>query len=364
MKRVIAVVLGVVLWAQPSVAQLARGSSALPAQTRSAALPAQAKTVADRFFTDKRLAETRALLVLVDGQVVYERYGPGFSASTRLIGWSMSKSVTATLVGDLVDKGRLLLDAPAPVKEWRGDKRGAITTRQLLHMSSGLAHQEATDRPEDDHTVRILFTDRAADAAGYSAAMPLESAPGTVFEYSTATTKILSRIVGDAVAPGVTVPDARRAKMWAYLRDRLGPMMPSLVCEFDAAGTMLGGSLCHATARDWAAFGQMYLEGGVAGGRQVVSPAWVRFVQTPAPTNAQYGGHFWLNRGKPSETEVALFPSQGPADAYAAVGHLGQYVIIVPSKKLVLVRLGNTLDPALGSVRVALGRLVNAVPNG
>ena len=334
------------VWAVPSVAQL----------------PAEAKLVADRFFTDARLGETRALLVLVGGKPVYERYGRGFSASTKLIGWSMSKSVTATLVGGLVDSGRLRLDARAPVLEWAGDGRRAITLRHLLHMSSGLAHQEATARPEDDHTVRILFTDRAGDAAGYSARMPLESPPGTVFEYSTATTKILSRIVGDAVAPGVVSAEKRRAAMWAYMRDRLGPVMPGLVCEFDAAGTMLGGSLCHAPARDWAAFGQMYLDGGIYAGRRVVSEKWVDFVRTPAATNPQYGGHFWLNRGMAAADQVALFPSQGPDDAYAAVGHLGQYVIVVPSKNMVVVRLGRTWDPELGPVRVALGRLVNSFP--
>lgn len=335
--------------------------AALPAVPSLAQLHADAKLVADRFFTDPRLGETRALLVLHNGVPVYARYAPGFSASTRLIGWSMSKSVTATLVGTLVDSGRLRLDGGAPIGEWAADPRSAISVRHLLHMSSGLAHQEASARPEDDHTVRILFTDRAADAAGYSVRMPLAAEPGTVFEYSSATSKILSRIVGDAVAPGASA-DKRRGATWAYIRDRLGTVMPSLVCEFDASGTVLGGSLCHATAPDWAAFGQLYLDGGVARGKQVVSPEWVDFVRTPAPTNPQYGGHFWLNRGSPPADQVALFPSQGPADAFAAVGHLGQYVIVVPSKQLVVVRLGRTWDPLLGPVRVALGRLVNSLP--
>ncbi len=333
----------------------------LAAQPSLAQLNPDAKQVADRFFTDPRLGETRAMVILQNGVPVYERYAPGFAASTRLIGWSMSKSVTATLVGALVDSGRLRLDARAPVAEWAQDKRSAITLRQLLNMSSGLAHQEASARPEDDHTVRILFTDRAADAAGFSARMPLEATPGSRFEYSTATTKIISRMIGDTVAPGGSA-DKRRAATWALLRNRLGGVMPSLVCEFDASGTLLGGSLCHATARDWAAFGQMYLGGGIAGGKRIVSPLWVEFVRTQAPTNPQYGGHFWLNRGKPTEDEVALFPSQGPADAYAAVGHLGQYVIVVPSKDLVVVRLGRTWDPELAPVRVALGRLVNSLP--
>ena len=150
-----------------------------------------------------------------------------------------------------------------------------------------------------------------------------------------------------------------------FITTRLaGPAaMPSLLCEYDPQGHLLGGSFCHASARDWSNFGQLYLNKGIVAGREVVSPAWVAFVQTPAPTNAGYGGQFWLNRVPTKPHETALFADQGPADAYAAIGHLGQYVIIVPSKNLVVVRLGKTQDDVLKPVKVALGRLVNAMPN-
>ena len=153
--------------------------------------------------------------------------------------------------------------------------------------------------------------------------------------------------------------------MRAHMLDRLirPAGMTSLVCEFDAAGTMLGGSLCHATAHDWARFGQMYLHGGVVKGRQVVPAEWVSFVRTPAKTDGGYGGHFWLNRARPAGSDPALFPEAGPPDAYAAIGHLGQYVVVVPSKRLVVVRLGKTLDDRLAPVRQAIGRLVNAFPD-
>jgi CubicO group peptidase (beta-lactamase class C family) len=138
--------------------------------------------------------------------------------------------------------------------------------------------------------------------------------------------------------------------------------MASLLCEFDPQGNLYGGSLCFATARDWAAFGQLYLDGGVVAGVQVVRPDWVRFVREPSPTNPGYGGQFWLNRRQVSGQDNALFWRAGPADAFAALGHLGQYVIVVPSKRIVVVRLGKTQDDDLQPVRNALSKLVNSFP--
>ena len=333
----------------------------------AAPLPPAARDAVEAFFTRPTLAETRALVVLRDGAPVVERYGPGYGPDNRFISWSMAKSVTSTLVGQLVAEGKFSLDAPAPVPEWHrtpGDPRAKITLRQLLHMSSGLRHTEGGDPIYDADTVRILFTDRAGDAAGATAAQPLEAPPGTRYEYSTATSMLLARIVGQTIAPDAKTAAERRRAMRRYMVERLikPAGMPSLVCEFDAAGTMLGGSLCHATARDWARFGQMYLDNGVVAGRQVVPPAWVSFVRTPSLTDGGYGGHFWLNRPRPEGRDEALFPQAGPPDAFAAIGHLGQYVVIVPSKRLVVVRLGKTQDEELGPVRQALGRLVSVFP--
>ncbi len=331
-----------------------------------AAMPLAAQVPAvDRFFTEPGLAETRAVIVMQDGQVVAERYRRGYGPATRLIGWSMSKSITSTLIGQLVGEGRLRLDAPAPVPEWAGDERAKITLRQLLHMSAGLQHDELGNPDvQDSDTNRALFADKAEDAAAFAATRSLQSAPGTVYNYSSLTSIILSAIAVRTIAPGATTPDARRAAMRAYLKSHLvDPVMPSLVCEFDAAGTMVGGSFCHATARDWANFGQMYLDSGRFQGRMIVPPAWVAFVQTPAPTNASYGGHFWLNRPDANMKRPALFPNQGPADTYAAVGHLGQWVTITPSKRLIVVRLGKTQDDVLPPVKAALGQLVNSFPD-
>lgn len=340
--------------AAPVRAQLAQPVAAV-------ALPA-----ADAFFADPALGETRALIVMQNGKRIYERYAPGYGPGNRFISWSMAKSVTSTLVGDLVSDGKLELDLPAPVPAWRAtadDPRAAITLRQLLHMSSGLKHIES-DPPETADTNRALFADKSADIIAHAVAAPLESKPGTVFEYSTLTTHILADIVGRTIAPEATTPAARRKAMRDFIIARLsGPAgMPSLLCEYDPQGHLLGGSFCHASARDWGNFGQLYLNKGIVAGRQVVSPAWVDFVRTPAPANAGYGGQFWLNRVPTKPHETALFADQGPADAFAAIGHLGQYVIIVPSKNLVVVRLGKTQDDVLKPVKAALGRLVNSVP--
>jgi CubicO group peptidase (beta-lactamase class C family) len=345
-----------------AAAQPARAPIAPPAAI-PATRPASALAAADAFFTDPALGETRALIVLQGGRRIYERYGTGIGPGTRLVSWSMAKSITSTLIGELVGDGRLELDTPAPVPEWKGDARGRTTLRQLLHMASGVKHDEAGPQPEKSDTNRALFADTSADIYKAAVAEPAQVPPGTRFQYNTLTTHILARIVADAVAPGAA-PDARRRAMRGFIAERLSAPagMASLLCEFDPAGNVYGGSLCHATARDWAAFGQLYLDNGVVAGVQVVRPDWVRFVTTPAAVNGGYGGQFWLNRQQISGKDDVLFVGQGPADAYAAIGHLGQYVIIVPSRRLVVVRLGKTQDEALGPVRAALGRLVNSVP--
>mgnify|MGYP002778040314 CR=1 FL=1 len=344
-------------------AQPATATSSVPARIPAAA-PASALPAADAFFTDPALAETRALIVLQDGKRIYERYAPGYGPGTRLISWSMAKSITSTLIGELVGDGRLELDTPAPVPEWKGDARGKTTLRQLLHMASGVRHLEAGPEPEKSDTNRALFADTSADIYRAAVAEPAEVPPGTRFQYNTLTTHIVARIVSDAVAGPKATPDARRRAVRAFINERLAQPagMASLLCEFDPAGNLYGGSLCHATARDWAAFGQMYLDGGVVAGVQVVRPDWVTFVRTPSPANPGYGGQFWLNRKPANGKDEALFWRKGPPDAYAAIGHLGQYVIVVPSKRLVVVRLGKTQDDVLQPVRDGLAKLVNAIP--
>ena len=295
--------------------------------------------------------ETRALIVMHNGEIVAERYAPGFDKDTPLIGWSMSKSVTAVLIGLLITDGRLQLDDPAPVPHWQspGDPRGAITIRHLLHMSAGLDHTEALG-PEskkevyDGDATRMLFLDGAADMAGYAEKRMLEAKPGTKYEYSTATTVILADIITRALTDSDD-PKVRAAAVTEFAKGRLfDPVgMDSMAMEFDAAGTMVGGSYIHATARDWAKFGELLRNNGSVRGAQIVPGSWIRWMKEPAPTNAAYGGQIWRNVARTDgQDEVILFPGLAPSNTIAAQGHYGQYVITSPDQRLTVVRLGFT----------------------
>ncbi len=335
------------------------------AQAASARAPDTIPETAARLLFDAPgVSGTRAAVVMQDGKIIAEQYAPGFSASTRLVSWSMAKSITSTMIGILVDQKKLSLDQFAPIPAWQkpGDPRGKITIADMLHMSSGLQHQESgdTDVPiEKADTTQFLFGTSAGDFVAAASARPLESPPSTVFEYSTATTVLLGFIAGNVIT-AETDPQKRRHAIAVWLRHYIFEPagMPSAVAEFDARGNFLGGSLVHATARDWANFGQTYLNNGIGpAGKRVVSKAWVTYARKPAATDPTYGAHFWLNTprtGKPSN----LFPEYGPPDAYAAIGHLGQYVVIVPSQRLVVVRLGKTRDDQLDAVQKSLGLAV------
>jgi CubicO group peptidase (beta-lactamase class C family) len=298
----------------------------------------------DALFTDPAAAETRAVVVMRDGRIVAERYAPGYHENTRFISWSMAKTVTGVMTGMLVSDGRLRLDESAPVPEWErpGDPRGEITLRQLLQMRSGLRHVEAGDPPYRSDEVRMLFLDGRDDMARYAESQPLEHEPGAKWVYSTATSVILADLAARALAPGGDA-EARRHAVSDYLRTRLfEPVgMRSMAPEFDAAGTMVGGSLIQGTARDWARFGEFLRNKGAVGGAQLVPRQWIEFMTTPSPRESQYGAQVWLNR-KPTTDKAELFPDQGPRDLFACSGHLGQYVMVSPSRHLVVVRLGMT----------------------
>lgn len=318
----------------------------------------------DALFTRDDLGETRALVVLHEGDLVAERYGEEFSAETRLVGWSMSKSVTAVLLGMLVADGRLRLDDPAPVENWQrpGDPRGEITLRHLLQMRSGLRHEEKADPVYSSAEVRMLYRDGRGDMAAWAEAQPLEHEPGSQFAYSTPTSVILADIATDLIAPDAK-PAARQQAMAQFLASRLGaPLgMDSLMGEYDAAGTLIGGSYIWANARDWGRFGEFLRHGGSVAGAQIVPRGWIEFMTSPSPRAPDYGAQLWLNRDSGTDRSV-LFAERGPDDAFAAVGHLGQYVIVVPSRRLTLVRLGKTDEEDRAALVDALADIVALYP--
>lgn len=281
--------------------------------------------------------QTKAVVVVRDGRLVAEHYAPGVGPDTLLLSWSMAKSVTMALVGALVRDGRLDPSAPAPVPEWRkeGDPRAAITLDMLLRQSSGLAFDETYGATND--VSRMLFTQ--PDTGAYAAAMPLAFPPDAHWSYSSGTSNVIGRIVRDAFGGDVAamVDYANTA-----LFDPAG--MTSAFFEPDASGSFIGSSYAYMTARDWARFGELFRRDGEWEGRRLLPEGWVRYATTPTPAapRGEYGAHWWLNAGPPGDPGARRWPAI-PAEVYAARGHSGQWVAIVPSARLVVVRLGLTV---------------------
>lgn len=322
---------------------------ALAAVTADAGAPRdQLARQIDDLFTAEGIGETRAVVVMANGKLAAERYGPGYSKDTRFISWSMAKTVTGVLIGMLVADGKLSLDEPAPVPLWQrpGDPRGEITLRHLLQMRGGLRHTESGNPPYESSEVRMLFLDGRDNMAKWAEEQPLEAEPGKQFEYSSNTSVILADIAARALTDS-DKPEARRKAVADYLQVRLfGPLgMTSMVPEFDASGTLIGGSLMHATARDWAKLGEfLRLKGRAPGGEQLVPQRWVEAMVTPSPASPHYGFQTWLNRPIPGvpPSEHPLFPDRAPQSLFSLIGHMGQYVLVSPEQRVVLVRLGHS----------------------
>ena len=282
--------------------------------------------------------KTRAVIVVYEGRLVAERYAPGFHKDMPLLGWSMSKSVTNALVGIQVKNQGLDIIAPAPVAEWQNDSdpRRKITLDQLLSMSDGLEFKEIYG-PLRDVTYMLY---ESYDFAAYAADKPLEAKPDTKWNYSSGTANIIARIVRQTAEK--TYPE-----YYTFIRDQLFHKigMISAVMEPDSSGTFVGSSYTFATPRDWARFGLLYLEDGIWQGERILPQDWVKYTTTPTPQapRGEYGALFWLNAGSPSDPEDRRWPS-APQDTFAALGFQEQKVIIIPSKKLVLVRFGATTD--------------------
>ena len=339
--------------------------AALKAVTPDAGAPRKelARAV-DTLFTDPALGETRAVVVMANGKIAAERYAPGYGPGTRFISWSMAKTITATMIGLLVSDGRLALDEPASIPRWQrpGDPRAAITIRHLLQMRSGLDHTEAGEVPVESSEVRMLFLDGRDDMAQWAEEQPLEAEPGAKFEYSSNTTVILADIAARILTDNSRDPETRRRAVADYLHARLfEPLgMTSMVPEFDAAGTLIGGSLMHATARDFAKFGEFLRNKGSVGGAQLVPRQWVEAMVTPSPRSPHYGFQTWLNR--PVENSP-LFPTRAPPTLFAMIGHMGQYVLISPEQRLTVVRLGHSDDAQRQALMPKLADLVELYPS-
>jgi CubicO group peptidase (beta-lactamase class C family) len=275
----------------------------------------------------------RAIVVVHRGRIVAEDYGVGFNAQLPLLGWSMSKTVTAALSGTVIKAGKLRLDQDRLLTQWDNDGRAAITVAQLMSMSSGLHFNE--DYGDVSDVTRMLYLQ--PDMAGFAASQKLDAKPGTRFHYSTGTAVILSRIWQNAIG------DRQAALDWPR-KALFGPLgMGSAVLETDEAGTFVGGSYLYATARDWARFGQFLLQDGKWNGRQILPEGFAAMMHAPSQADAVYGqGMTWL-AGPASEQKAGDDQAYGlPADTYWLEGHDGQTVTVIPSADLVVVRMGLT----------------------
>jgi CubicO group peptidase (beta-lactamase class C family) len=296
---------------------------------------------------------TRALVVVHKGRIVAERYAPGFAAEMPLIGWSMTKAALNALIGLRVKDGKLTVGDEDLLPEWigSGDPRSDISLDDLLRMSSGLAFDEGYGDPLADVT-QMLFV--APDKVKFAAEKPLLYPPGEHFDYASGTSVILAGILRGTFRDE---DDYLR-----YPRERLfGPLfMRSALIEPDAAGTFVASSLMYATARDFARLGLLYLQDGVWQGERILPEGWVAYSLTPtkgAP-DASYGAHIWL---KLPESERMGEPPM-PADAYYFLGHEEQIVAIVPSRELLIVRLGRTPEGGAWDHARDLAPIVAAFP--
>jgi CubicO group peptidase (beta-lactamase class C family) len=280
--------------------------------------------------------QVRAIVIMRDGKIIAERYAQGIGPDTPLLSYSVSKSVINALIGILVRQGKLDVNAPAPVAAWSSptDPRHAITLDQLLRMTSGLNLEESDSG--FDPVSRMLFIE--PDMAAYAEKAKLIAKPGQTWEYTSGNTLIVSSIVRDAVG-------GHAADVLSFAHRELFDLvgMQHVTVEFDDAGTPIGSTRILASARDWARFGELYLDDGVVDGKRIFPEGWVRYSTTPT-LDSPYGAGFWINAGQHPDARGRVQAGM-PADSYFASGLFGQRVVIVPSQRLVIVRFGATIDP-------------------
>lgn len=276
--------------------QLPNQPDAVQWPTQSWAKGSSASSVAavaeDLFNLTPAQGVTYGLVIIKNGELVYEKYDAGANPFYLQYSWSMAKSITQALFGILARQGRVNIYDPAPVAEWRDDDRSQITIDQLLRMSSGLKFNEDYVDGGQSDVIPMLQFDGRHDTGKFAADMPLSYPPGTRWSYSSGTTNILCRILKEIVGGGAS-------GMLQFMNDELfEPIgMRTATPKFDTSGTFIGSSFLFATPQDFARFGLLYLRGGTWDGNEIVSQQWVDYARSPTYKDDQYcyGAQWWMD---------------------------------------------------------------------
>ena len=269
------------------------------------------------------LHKTRAILVIHKDQIVAEKYSDGFDKDSKMLGWSMTKSITGTIIGILQSQGKLRVQDKAPIESWNNDERSEITIHNLLQMNSGLEWVEDYNNISDV-TKMLFLSENMGEVQEHK---QFVGKPNETWNYSSGTTNLLSNISRSYFDSHQEYLDY----WYSDLIDKIG--MHSMTIEADLKGNFVGSSYGWATPRDWAKFGLLYLHKGNWNGTQIFDASWVNYATSPTNTsNGRYGAQIWLNAG-------GHYPD-APQDLYSFNGYQGQRVFVIPSKELVIVRMG------------------------
>lgn len=273
---------------------------------------------------------TRAVVVVQNGQIITEKYAEGYTAKTPQVGWSMTKSVTSTLYGIMQKKGMVDVSKPTGYADWQADERAKITYNDLIQMNAGLVWDEVYSNVST--ATKMIYNH--ANMGAYAASQMAQYAPGTHWKYSSGTTNILTLLMRQKLGDEAYYKFAQNE-----LFNKIG--VTSAVIEPDAAGNFVASSYMWASAEDWARMGLLYLNEGNWFGEQIIDSSWVAYAQELAPNTprGEYGGQFWLNKGEEGNSANRFLPSVS-TELYMMRGYEGQRVYILPSKNLVVVRLG------------------------
>jgi hypothetical protein len=276
----------------------------------------------------KNQQKTTALLLAHDGRLVFERYGEGFAREQPQLGWSMTKSLTAIVAGAMARDGKIALDSPVDLAQWKGTAKESITWRDLLNMAPGLEWNEGYGGASD--ATEMLFSQ--ADEGAWAADRPVSSKPGATFTYSTGFANIAM------FAMKALLGGSHQAIYDYYQSQVFAPLgMHDAVIEPDASGTPVGGARGFLRPVDWLRLGQLVENGGTWNGAMIMPPDYVAFMTRASPASAQYGGFLWR---QPSDMIQPALRDRLPSDLVWFAGHLGQFVVIVPSRKWVILRMG------------------------